>query len=101
MLEEIKKGKFHLAIVQKVNNEGECNSFYEVLGLMMLEDVIEEIIKSENLDESDQFIDNSNQNWVGNQKKKRDFSAFKDPSRRWSRSPHSCFWLLTASSPRS
>ncbi|KAK2546604.1 hypothetical protein Q9966_000062 [Columba livia] len=82
MLEEIKKGKFHLAIVQKVNNEGECNSFYEVLRLVMLEDVIEEIIKSENLDESDQFIDNSNQNWVGNQKKKRDFSAFKDPSRR-------------------
>ncbi|KAK2534879.1 hypothetical protein Q9233_003998 [Columba guinea] len=64
MLEEIKKGKFHLAIVQKVNNEGECNSFYEVLGLMMLEDVIEEIIKSEILDESDQFIDNSKQNWL-------------------------------------
>ncbi|KAK2513085.1 Cnnm4 [Columba guinea] len=79
MLEEFKKGKSHLAIVQKVNNEGEGDPFYEVLGLVTLEDVIEEIIKSEILDESDKFIDNSNQNRVGNQKKKRDFSAFKDP----------------------
>lgn len=101
-------GKSHLAIVQKVNNEGEGDPFYEVLGLVTLEDVIEEIIKSEILDESDKFsksevwplsphlwvllwdppvptdtpfpaVDNSNQNRVGNQKKKRDFSAFKDP----------------------
>ncbi|OPJ80642.1 hypothetical protein AV530_010909 [Patagioenas fasciata monilis] len=79
MLEEFKKGKFHLAIVQKVNSEGECNSFCEVLRLVTLEDVIEEIIKLEILYESDQFIGNSNQNWVGNQKKKQDFSAFKDP----------------------
>lgn len=46
-------GKSHLAIVQKVNNEGEGDPFYEVLGLVTLEDVIEEIIKSEILDESD------------------------------------------------
>ncbi|NWR81918.1 CNNM4 protein, partial [Centropus unirufus] len=55
MLEEFKKGKSHLAIVQKVNNEGEGDPFYEVLGLVTLEDVIEEIIKSEILDESDAF----------------------------------------------
>lgn len=48
-------GKSHLAIVQKVNNEGEGDPFYEVLGLVTLEDVIEEIIKSEILDESDAF----------------------------------------------
>lgn len=48
-------GKSHLAIVQKVNNEGEGDPFYEVLGLVTLEDVIEEIIKSEILDESDTF----------------------------------------------
>lgn len=46
-------GKSHLAIVQKVNNEGEGDPFYEVVGLVTLEDVIEEIIKSEILDESD------------------------------------------------
>ncbi|XP_075419302.1 metal transporter CNNM3 [Tenrec ecaudatus] len=53
VLEEFKRGKSHLAIVQKVNNEGEGDPFYEVLGLVTLEDVIEEIIKSEILDESE------------------------------------------------
>ena len=48
-------GKSHLAIVQKVNNEGEGDPFYEVCGLVTLEDVIEEIIKSEILDESDLY----------------------------------------------
>eukprot|EP00070_Physeter_catodon_P023152 XP_023985571.1 metal transporter CNNM3 [Physeter catodon] len=57
VLEEFKRGKSHLAIVQKVNNEGEGDPFYEVLGLVTLEDVIEEIIKSEILDESDMYRD--------------------------------------------
>ncbi|XP_037607759.1 metal transporter CNNM3 isoform X2 [Sebastes umbrosus] len=57
MLEEFKKGNSHMAIVQKVNNEGEGDPFYEVLGLVTLEDVIEEIIKSEILDESDGYLD--------------------------------------------
>lgn len=48
-------GNSHLAIVQRVNNEGEGDPFYEVLGLVTLEDVIEEIIKSEILDESDGY----------------------------------------------
>nr|XP_057910104.1 metal transporter CNNM4-like isoform X2 [Doryrhamphus excisus] len=77
MLEEFKKGKSHLAIVQKVNNEGEGDPFYEVLGLVTLEDVIEEIIKSEILDESDLYTDNRNKKRVDANKNKRDFSAFK------------------------
>ncbi|RVE66227.1 hypothetical protein OJAV_G00123970 [Oryzias javanicus] len=77
MLEEFKKGKSHLAIVQKVNNEGEGDPFYEVLGLVTLEDVIEEIIKSEILDESDLYTDNRNKKKVDSNKNKRDFSAFK------------------------
>nr|XP_042121693.1 metal transporter CNNM4 [Peromyscus maniculatus bairdii] len=77
MLEEFKKGKSHLAIVQKVNNEGDCDPFYEVLGLVTLEDVIEEIIKSEILDESDMYTDNRTRKRVS-MKNKRDFSAFKD-----------------------
>ncbi|KAM7368533.1 hypothetical protein PAMP_012867 [Pampus punctatissimus] len=57
MLEEFKKGNSHMAIVHKVNNEGEGDPFYEVLGLVTLEDVIEEIIKSEILDESDGYLE--------------------------------------------
>lgn len=48
-------GKSHLAIVQRVNDEGEGDPFYEVLGIVTLEDVIEEIIKSEILDETDLY----------------------------------------------
>nr|XP_020441427.1 metal transporter CNNM4-like isoform X2 [Monopterus albus] len=80
MLEEFKKGKSHLAIVQKVNNEGEGDPFYEVLGLVTLEDVIEEIIKSEILDESDLYTDNRTRKRVAHNKNKRDFSAFKHES---------------------
>ncbi|XP_029018263.1 metal transporter CNNM4 isoform X2 [Betta splendens] len=80
MLEEFKKGKSHLAIVQKVNNEGEGDPFYEVLGLVTLEDVIEEIIKSEILDESDLYTDNRTRRRVAPNKNKRDFSAFKHES---------------------
>ncbi|XP_072410367.1 metal transporter CNNM2-like [Chiloscyllium punctatum] len=77
MLEEFKQGKSHLAIVQKVNSEGEGDPFYEVLGLITLEDVIEEIIKSEILDESDIFTDNRSKQKVTHNNKKRDFSVFK------------------------
>ena len=48
-------GKSHLAIVQRVNNEGEGDPFYEVRGIVTLEDIIEEIIKSEILDETDLY----------------------------------------------
>ncbi|MEE6485941.1 hypothetical protein FKM82_014459 [Ascaphus truei] len=77
MLEEFKKGKSHLAIVQRVNNEGEGDPFYEVLGIVTLEDVIEEIIKSEILDETDLYTDNRTKKKVAHREKKQDFSAFK------------------------
>ncbi|XP_073689947.1 metal transporter CNNM2-like isoform X2 [Garra rufa] len=77
MLEEFKKGKSHLAIVQRVNNEGEGDPFYEVLGIVTLEDVIEEIIKSEILDETDLYTDNKTKKRIAHREKKQDFSAFK------------------------
>ncbi|XP_040217806.1 metal transporter CNNM2 isoform X2 [Rana temporaria] len=79
MLEEFKKGKSHLAIVQRVNNEGEGDPFYEVLGIVTLEDVIEEIIKSEILDETDfiQVTDNKTKKRITHRERKQDFSAFK------------------------
>ncbi|KAL6035129.1 hypothetical protein STEG23_025993 [Scotinomys teguina] len=69
--------KSHLAIVQRVNNEGEGDPFYEVLGIVTLEDVIEEIIKSEILDETDLYTDNRTKKKVAHRERKQDFSAFK------------------------
>uniref|UniRef100_A0A8B9NYN9 Metal transporter n=1 Tax=Accipiter nisus TaxID=211598 RepID=A0A8B9NYN9_9AVES len=69
--------KSHLAIVQRVNNEGEGDPFYEVLGIVTLEDVIEEIIKSEILDETDLYTDNKTKKKVAHRDRKQDFSAFK------------------------
>ncbi|MGH0126458.1 UNVERIFIED_CONTAM: hypothetical protein FKN15_028613 [Acipenser sinensis] len=78
MLEEFKKGKSHLAIVQRVNNEGEGDPFYEVMGIVTLEDVIEEIIKSEILDETDLYTDNRTKRRVSHHEgKQQDFSLFK------------------------
>lgn len=37
--------KGHMAIVQRVNNKGQCDPFYETVGLVTLEDVIEELIQ--------------------------------------------------------
>ena len=48
-------GAFHMAIVQRVNSEGEGDPFYEVLGIITMEDVIEEIIKAEIVDETDVY----------------------------------------------
>uniref|UniRef100_A0A0D9RXK6 Metal transporter n=1 Tax=Chlorocebus sabaeus TaxID=60711 RepID=A0A0D9RXK6_CHLSB len=81
VLEEFKRGKSHLAIVQKVNNEGEGDPFYEVLGLVTLEDVIEEIIRSEILDESEDYRDTvvrrTPASLMAPLKRKEEFSLFK------------------------
>ncbi|XP_029466589.1 metal transporter CNNM1 [Rhinatrema bivittatum] len=78
VLEEFKKGKSHLAIVQRVNNEGEGDPFYEVMGIITLEDIIEEIIKSEILDETDLYTDNRKKQRIPHRERKQhDFSLFK------------------------
>ncbi|XP_059421814.1 metal transporter CNNM1 isoform X1 [Carassius carassius] len=78
VLEQFKKGKSHLAIVQRVNNEGEGDPFYEVMGIVTLEDIIEEIIKSEIVDETDLYTDNRTKRRVSHhERKQQDFSIFK------------------------
>ncbi|XP_075790575.1 LOW QUALITY PROTEIN: metal transporter CNNM1 [Pelodiscus sinensis] len=77
LLEEFKKGKSHLAIVQRVNNEGEGDPFYEVMGIVTLEDVIEEIIKSEILDETDLYAESRKERVSHQGRKPHDFSIFR------------------------
>ncbi|KAH7981783.1 hypothetical protein HPB52_001093 [Rhipicephalus sanguineus] len=53
LLNEFKKGQSHMAFVRRVNTEGDGDPFYELLGLVTLEDVIEEILQAEIIDETD------------------------------------------------
>nr|KAG5696757.1 hypothetical protein BaRGS_013566 [Batillaria attramentaria] len=51
-------GNSHMAIVQRLHNDGDHDPYYENLGVVTLEDVIEEIIQSEIIDETDIMTDN-------------------------------------------
>ncbi|XP_052830425.1 metal transporter CNNM4 [Octopus bimaculoides] len=58
MLQDFKQGQSHMAIVRRVNNEGDGDPYYETLGIITMEDVIEELIQSEIIDETDTVLDN-------------------------------------------
>ncbi|KAL8578665.1 hypothetical protein ACOMHN_007123 [Nucella lapillus] len=58
MLQDFLQGSSHMAMVQKLQNEGDCDPYYENVGVVTLEDVIEEIIQSEIVDETDILTDN-------------------------------------------
>lgn len=59
VLSDLKKGRSHLAIVRDVNNEDEKDPFYEVKGIITLEDIIEKILGDSITDETDAVIDDS------------------------------------------
>jgi len=42
-----------MAFLQRVNSEGQGDPFYETLGMLTLEDVIEEIFQSDYKDDND------------------------------------------------
>lgn len=58
ILRALKNGKSHMAIVRDVNNESDsADPFYEIKGIITLEDIIEEILGDEIVDETDAFLD--------------------------------------------
>lgn len=78
MFNQFKEGTIgHIAFVHRVNNEGDGDPFYETVGLVTLEDVIEELIQAEIVDETDVFVDNRTK-IRRNRYKKADFSAFAE-----------------------
>lgn len=54
-LEEFKQGRSHMSIVLKINDQGDGDPFYECIGIVTLEDIIEEIIQDEIVDETDVY----------------------------------------------
>ncbi|XP_022709103.1 metal transporter CNNM4-like isoform X1 [Varroa jacobsoni] len=58
LLDEFKKGKSHMSIVQSIRMGEGADPVYSVVGIVTLEDVIEEILKIEIVDETDVLTDN-------------------------------------------
>lgn len=52
-----KTGKAHMSLVLQINDTGEGDPFYEVKGVVTIEDIIEEILQDEIVDETDVHID--------------------------------------------
>lgn len=78
MFKHFKDGnKGHMAFVHRVNNEGDGDPFYETIGLITMEDVIEELIQSEITDETDVFTDNRKKVRRKRQKE-HDFTVFSE-----------------------
>lgn len=76
MFREFKEGsKGHMAFVHRINNEGDGDPFYETIGLVTMEDVIEELIQAEIMDETDVFTDNRKKVRRKRQKE-HDFTVF-------------------------
>lgn len=87
MFRQFKEGhRGHMAFVHRVNNEGDGDPFYETVGLITMEDVIEELIQAEIMDETDVYTDNRAK-IKRIRSKKQDFTAFAE--RREHREHHS------------
>lgn len=78
MFKQFKEGqKGHMAFVHRVNSEGDGDPFYETVGLVTLEDVIEELIQAEIMDETDVYTDNRTK-VRRDRTQKQDFTLFAE-----------------------
>lgn len=53
LLKTFKKGTIHMALVYDVNNTGPYDPFYELKGMVTLEDVVEDILQDKIVDDTD------------------------------------------------
>ncbi|CAJ0602039.1 unnamed protein product [Cylicocyclus nassatus] len=60
LLEAFKKGEGHLAMVKQLNSSEDHDPTYELVGVVTLEDIVEEILQAEINDEFDVVSDNVN-----------------------------------------
>ena len=60
MLTKFKQGAGHLAVVHDVDTSGVGDATYCVVGIITLEDIIEEILQDEIIDETDQYVEVEN-----------------------------------------
>ncbi|RWS13250.1 metal transporter CNNM4-like protein, partial [Dinothrombium tinctorium] len=76
VLNEFKEGRSHLAIVRKIYLDTDSDPRYEVIGIVTLEDVIEEVLQVEIMDETDTLTDNRRKMRRKEVQAKLDFSDF-------------------------
>ena len=58
MLENFKKGGFHLSLVTRAVKSSQDTTTEELVGIVTLEDILEEIICAEIVDETDKYMSN-------------------------------------------
>lgn len=75
-LNEFKTGKSHMAFIRRVIDDGDRDPIYEIIGIVTLEDVIEEIIQMEINDETDTVTDNVRRRRRKEAQVRGDFSQF-------------------------
>jgi metal transporter CNNM len=64
VLKLLKKGRSHMALVRDVNHgDGTLDPFYEIKGIITLEDIIEIILGDEIVDETDEVVDVNDPGW--------------------------------------
>lgn len=60
VLNSFKRGGTHMGLVRRVNTEVDTNPCCEIVGVLTLEDVVEEILQDEIVDETDVYVDVDN-----------------------------------------